>query len=76
MLPPEKAGAVEEYDAVVLGSAVYMGRWLKSARELAKKHLSFPNRAVVSAIRALEGDFRNWAQIKDWATNIADALLS
>src|SRR5262249_47539574 len=28
VLPPEKAGAVEEYDAVVLGSAVYMGQWL------------------------------------------------
>ena len=34
VLPPEKARAVEEYDAVVLGSAVYMGRWLKPAREL------------------------------------------
>ena len=128
VLPPEKAGAVEEYDAVVLGSAVYMGQWMKPARELAqrstgalaarpvwlfssgpvgepakpadnpvdvtkilaatgardhqifagklvKKHLSFPDRAVVSAIRAQEGDFRDWAQIKGWATGIADALL-
>ena len=129
VLPPEKVGAVEEFDAVVLGSAVYMGQWMKPARELAersasalaarqvwlfssgpigepakpaddpvdvtkilqatkardhqifagklaKKHLSFPDRAVVSAIRAQEGDFRNWAQIKDWATGIANALLS
>jgi len=44
--------------------------------KLAKKDLSFPDRAVVSAIRAQEGDFRDWAQIKDWATGIADALLS
>jgi menaquinone-dependent protoporphyrinogen oxidase len=44
--------------------------------KLVKKHLSFPDRAVVSAIRAQEGDFRNWAQITDWATGIADALLS
>jgi menaquinone-dependent protoporphyrinogen oxidase len=129
VLPADKAGAVEEFDAVVLGSAVYMGRWLKPARELAeryagalaarpvwlfssgpigepakpadnpvdvtrilqatkardhqiftgklaKKDLSFPDRAVVSAIRAQEGDFRDWAEIRDWATSIADALPS
>ncbi len=44
--------------------------------KLVKKNLSFPERAVVSAIRAQEGDFRDWAQIKVWATGIADALLS
>jgi menaquinone-dependent protoporphyrinogen oxidase len=43
---------------------------------LVKKHLSFPGRAIVSAIRAQEGDYRDWAQIRDWATGIADALLS
>jgi menaquinone-dependent protoporphyrinogen oxidase len=129
VLPPEKADAVEEFDAVVLGSAVYMGQWMKPARELAersaaalaarpvwlfssgpvgepakpadnpvdvtkilqatkardhqvftgklaRKHLSFPDRAMASAVRAAEGDFRNWAQIRDWATGIADTLLS
>ena len=44
--------------------------------KLVRKHLSFPDRAMASAIRAAEGDFRNWAQIKDWATGIADALPS
>ncbi len=44
--------------------------------KLAKKDLSFPDRAIVSAIRSQEGDFRNWAQIADWARGIADALLS
>jgi len=128
VLPPEKVGAVDEFDAVVLGSAVYMGQWMKPARELAersagalgarpvwlfssgpvgepakpadnpvdvtkilqaskardhriftgnlKNHLSFPDRAMASALRAQEGDFRNWAEIRDWATGIADALLS
>jgi menaquinone-dependent protoporphyrinogen oxidase len=114
---------------VVLGSAVYMGQWMKPARELAersadalaarpvwlfssgpvgesakpagnpvdvtkilqatgardhhiftgklvKKHLSFPDRAMASAIRAAEGDFRNWAEIRAWATSIADTLQS
>jgi len=32
--PPEEAGNVDGYDAVVLGSAVYAGHWLKAAREL------------------------------------------
>jgi menaquinone-dependent protoporphyrinogen oxidase len=129
VLPPDEVDAVDEFDAVVLGSAVYMGQWMKPARELAersagalvarpvwlfssgpigepakpaedpvdvtkilqatkardhqiftgklaKKDLSFPDRAIVSAIRAQEGDFRNWAQITGWATGIADALLS
>ena len=43
---------------------------------LTRKHLSFPDRAMASALRAQEGDFRNWAEIRDWATGIADALLS
>ncbi len=37
VLPPEKVDAVEEFDAVVLGSAVYMGQWMKPARELAER---------------------------------------
>jgi menaquinone-dependent protoporphyrinogen oxidase len=127
--PPDQVGAIEQFDAVVLGSAVYMGQWMKPARELAerqaaalaarpvwlfssgpvgesakpaenpvdvskileatrardhgvftgrlvRKHLSFPDRAMASAIRAQEGDFRNWAEIRDWATGIADTLLS
>ena len=34
--PPGQADAIEEFDAVVLGSAVYMGQWMKPARELAE----------------------------------------
>jgi menaquinone-dependent protoporphyrinogen oxidase len=129
VLPPQEVGAIEEFDAVVLGSAVYMGQWLKPGRELAerqaaalaarpvwlfssgpvgepakpadnpvdvtkilqateardhqifagklaRKHLSFPDRAMASAIRAQEGDFRNWAEIREWAVRIADTLLA
>ena len=32
--PPEDATTVDGYDAVVLGSAVYAGHWLRPAREL------------------------------------------
>ena len=44
--------------------------------KLIRKHLSFPDRAMASALRAQEGDFRNWAHISTWANGIADALLS
>jgi menaquinone-dependent protoporphyrinogen oxidase len=129
VIPPEQAGAIEQFDAVVLGSAVYMGQWMKPARELVdrsaavlaarpvwlfssgpvgepakpaenpvdvskilqstkardhrvftgrlvRKHLSFPDRAMASAIHAAEGDFRNWAEIRAWAAGIASALQS
>ena len=128
VVPPAQAGEIEQFDAVVLGSAVYLGRWMKPGRELAqrqaaalaarpvwlfssgpvgepakpadnpvnvsailqstkardhqiftgklvKKHLSFPDRAMTSAIRAQEGDFRNWDDIRAWATSIAGTLL-
>jgi len=129
VIPPEEVGAIEEFDAVVLGSAVYMGQWMTSARalvdrsgaalaarpvwlfssgpvgeppkpaenpvdvseiletaearghrvfagRLVKKHLSFPERVMALALRAQEGDFRNWTEIRGWAAGIADALLS
>ena len=129
---PEEVVAVDDYDAVVLGSAVYMGHWLDQAKELVerskdalavrpvwlfssgpvgdpsrklvqkmgddpidvaeileatkardnrvfagrleKENLGFPQRAMLIAFRGMEGDFRNWAEIKEWASGIADAL--
>ncbi len=32
--PPDEVSSLEGYDAVVLGSAVYMGAWLEPARKL------------------------------------------
>ncbi|MGY1841525.1 MULTISPECIES: flavodoxin domain-containing protein [unclassified Modestobacter] len=37
-LPVERAGDPAEADAVVLGSAVYAGRWLAPARDYAARH--------------------------------------
>jgi menaquinone-dependent protoporphyrinogen oxidase len=126
VLEPEQVDTVDGYDAVVLGSAVYAGHWLKPARELvarcgalagrpvwlfssgpigdppkpkedpvdvaelltatrarehrlfagklARKQLTFPERAIVSALRVPDGDFRDWAEISTWATGIATAL--
>jgi hypothetical protein len=38
-------------------------------------HLRFPDPAMASAIRGQEGDFRNWAEIREWTTSVADTLL-
>lgn len=35
---PEHVERVEEYDALVLGSAVYFGRWLRPARDWVSRH--------------------------------------
>ncbi len=124
----EEVAGLDAYEAVVLGSAVYVGNWLEPARrfvdeygdELAerptwlfssgplgdpprpteekavqvdeivertrardhrlfagrldKSRLSFPERAVVLAVRASDGDFRDWDEIAAWAGDIADAL--
>ena len=117
------------FDAVVLGSAVYAGRWLDSARQFAATHtaalrtrpvwlfssgpiggttvpedephdaaplsaltaarghrvfpgkldrdrLSFGERAMVNAMRAPVGDFRNWDDVRAWAEEIAGEVLA
>ena len=130
-LPTEELESLDGYDAYVVGSAVYVGRWLDPARELveanagalaarpvwlfssgplgppgdlkpegdpvdaadlvaavgAEDHrvfagrldrtlLSFGEKAVVLAVRAPEGDFRDWAAIDGFAAEIAGELLS
>ena len=35
IVPPTKVDSVEDYDAVILGSAVYVGRWLFPAKDFA-----------------------------------------
>lgn len=115
------------FDAVVLGSAVYAGRWLDPAREYAATHaaqlrvrpvwlfssgpigeppfppdephdmrplgdlvgarghavfpgrldptvLSFGERAMVTAMRAPLGDFRDWEAVRAWTEEVAAAL--
>jgi menaquinone-dependent protoporphyrinogen oxidase len=131
--PPQRVGDACGYDAFVIGSAVYMGRWLEpssdlvrrlgravsdrpvwlfssgpvgdpsrklvqqmgadpaelpallaqtKAREhrmfagkLVKEHVSRAQRLSLSIFRGFEGDFRDWADIDRWASQIADALV-
>ena len=37
-LPPEDVRSVVDYDAVILGSAVYAGQWLEPARAFATRY--------------------------------------
>jgi menaquinone-dependent protoporphyrinogen oxidase len=123
----EGVRGIDGYDAVVLGSAVYAGRWLRPARALARTHtarlatvpvwlfssgpvgdplaplgepaevadlvrltgarehrvfaglldrrrLGPAERLMVRAVRAADGDHRDWTAVAAWATGIADAL--
>lgn len=129
LVAAESVTDLGDYDAFVLGSAVYAGRWQKSARALvdqlapelrarpvwlfssgpvgsppqpvadpvdvaeitaavaARDHrvfagrllqssLSFGERAIVAALRAEYGDFRDWDEIRAWAAAIASDLTS
>ncbi len=126
---PDDVVDVASFDALVLGSAVYAGRWQKSARRLvervqadigtrpvwlfssgpignpplptteavdvesistatrARDHrifagrlelskLTFSERAIIAALRAEFGDFRDWGEIERWATGIGASLHS
>ena len=126
-VPAQQRPVPTSYDAVVLGSAVYVGRWLDDARSYAalyadvlrkrpvwlfssgpigeppfppdephdaapiaaltgarghrvfpgrldKARLTFGERAMVTAMRAPLGDFRDWAAVDAWAAGIAAAV--
>ena len=129
--PAESLASLDGYDAFVIGSAVYVGRWLDPARSLVEDNagaladapvwlfssgplgppddlkpegdpvdvaglmektgaaghrvfagrldrglLSFGEKAVVVAVRAPEGDFRDWDAIDAFAGEIAAALTA
>ncbi|MEV4624220.1 flavodoxin domain-containing protein [Asanoa sp. NPDC049573] len=122
-------GDVDGYDAVVLGSAVYVGRWMKEATDFVRRHapalrqrrvwlfssgpvgdlprpeepavdvsevlrstaaaghavfagrldrdvLTFGEKAIVLALHAPQGDFRDWTAIREWAAFVATDLRS
>lgn len=127
VVPPDQVHDLDGVGAVVLGSGLYAGRWLKPAREVAERlgpqlagrpvwlfssgplgdpplpdphavditaieqrtaatghrvfagrlhraSLGFAEKALVHALKAPEGDFRDWGEIDRWATGIAAHL--
>jgi menaquinone-dependent protoporphyrinogen oxidase len=45
------------------------------AGKLVKEHVNRAQRISLSIFRGFAGDFRNWAEIERWASQIADALV-
>jgi len=128
--PMHELDGVAGYNAVVLGSGVYMGRWIPEATEFIERHaielrarpvwlfssgpvgdpdpkpegdptgigelvasirarghrvfagrldrerLGIGEKLVVSAVRAPDGDFRDWEAVGAWAREIAAELKS
>ncbi len=128
VVPVDHVEGLEPYEAVVLGSGVYVGHWLEPARAFAsrnaealkarptwlfssgplgdpprpkaedavkvddlmagtgarehrlfagkvdKHRLGFGERAVMLAVGAKDGDFRDWDAIAAWAGEIAAGL--
>jgi len=124
VLPPPAVTSVASYDAVILGSGVYVGHWMDAAgtsssarRRLVRRPVwlfssgrsatpracenavdieaimtdmapadtaSSPARrqvptrpgekVILKAVRASEGDYRPWDEIRAWAGEIATAL--
>lgn len=134
MIPPDAVDSIADYDAVVLGSAVYTGHWLMPARDFALRFqdelsarrlwlfssgpvgdparklvqsmkqdpveiagitrdihprdhrifagrldpqlLSWPQRASLLVFRGMRGDYRDWAEVRQWADEIATDLTA
>jgi menaquinone-dependent protoporphyrinogen oxidase len=126
--PAQGVSDLSGVEAVILGSAVYLGSWMKEALEFVDRHLStlrsipvwlfsvgplgteiqdeeeqpkqlgelreklrprdhrlffgaldrdklgFGERMMVKAVKAPEGDFRDWDEIGAWADGIATEL--
>jgi hypothetical protein len=44
--------------------------------KLVKEHVSRSHRISLAIFRGFEGDWRDWAEIQQWASAIADALAA
>lgn len=129
VLPPDAVATLAGYDAVVLGSSIYVGHWMDAAKafverlgeELAarpvwlfssgpigdppkpqedpadladlmaatgarehrlfaglvdKGRLGLGEKVILAAVRAPEGDYRPWDEIRAWAREIAAELAA
>jgi menaquinone-dependent protoporphyrinogen oxidase len=127
VVPPGQVEDLGAYDAVVIGSAVYLGHWISSATDFIERHeaalrerpvwlfssgplgdppvpaedpedvaglvvqigarghrvfagevdrsvLGLGEKVLLTAVRAQEGDFRPWPEIRAWAGEISAAL--
>ena len=63
---------LNQLDALMESTGARSHTWFDG--RLIKEDLSFGERAIVAMVRAPYGDFRDWDDIADWATNVADEL--
>lgn len=66
--------AEDPVDIEVLSSQVQARDHQVFAGRLSKRALRFTERAVVVALRAPEGDFRDWKAIREWANGVGEVL--
>ena len=71
--PPEPAE--EPADAAPMTRATMARGHRVFAGKLDRAKLNFGERLAVRAVRAPDGDFREWAEIGSWAGGIAESLL-
>jgi len=64
----------EPVDALHLVMAVHAQSHRIFAGKLDRSTLGFAERAICTALRAPEGDFRDFAEIRGWALGIAESL--
>jgi menaquinone-dependent protoporphyrinogen oxidase len=44
------------------------------AGKMTYRELSIPHKIMVKAVKAPEGDFRNWRKIREWTHSLAEYL--
>lgn len=127
VLQMDEVADVREYDAVIVGSAIYLSRWMTLAREfldahergllerpvwlfssgpladhgeetqsdgqeiidqveaiehrvfrgsIARRNLSMAERLLIMSLGVNDGDYRDWAEIRTWADDIARDLIN
>jgi len=72
--PPKPHEMPADVEDVVAATGAYEHHVF--AGRIEKESLSFPERAMVKALRVAEGDYRDWNEIDQWATTIADSISS
>jgi menaquinone-dependent protoporphyrinogen oxidase len=69
-----RAMGQDRADLAVLLEATHAREHRMFAGKLGPKHLSLRQRASLLVFRGLEGDFRDWAGIRQWAEGISRQL--
>jgi menaquinone-dependent protoporphyrinogen oxidase len=72
--PPHPNPEEDPVDVAAILEATKARQHRVFSGRLDKRNLGFAEKAIVMALRAPEGDFRDWEAIRAWAREIATAL--